>query len=107
MDGISINLPPEMLTMAYVPDLIEFHGSDGVEVKFAHFTEPTFLVQHVHDYDHTTFIIGKAELWCEGELLGTFENTGMTMKAHKHHAVQTLSSEAWVLCIHNTYRMGP
>ena len=89
------------------PEMLEFHGCDGVEIRFMHFPYASSLIaQHVHKYDHTTFIMGEAEVWRDGAYIGKFKNTGVTIEAGKQHMFKTTQPDTWIQCIHNVSRTG-
>ena len=91
---------------AFEPEALEFRGADGVETKLMHFPELSQVAQHVHAYDHTTFVFGAADLWADGKHLGHYENTGVTIKAGIQHMICTTKRDTWILCIHNVMRTG-
>lgn len=62
----------------------------------------TFIEQHVHDYDHATYVgSGEVRLWVNGEFVGDFEaGLAIPIEANKKHSFQSLKPDTRLTCVH-------
>ena len=91
------------------PEILDFACADGILIKSMILRKiGTYVPQHSHKYDHTSFIaIGAVRLWCDAELIGDIHAPKpIEIKAHKKHLFMTLEDNTVILCIHNGYRSG-
>ena len=60
------------------------------------------IPQHVHDYDHATYIgSGRARLWVGGELKEDVEaGRAVLIEANKFHVFQALEDGTRLTCVH-------
>lgn len=88
------------------PQEIDFHMADGVFVK--HIVIPaggSIVPQHVHEYDHTSFLAkGAMYVWEDGVPQGRLDAPqGILIKAGVKHLFQTIEDDTVLLCIHNLH----
>lgn len=81
---------------------INHHFGGGVYVKETAFPAGSVLVQHRHSYDHLSYLVsGTVVVEVEGERKQITGPACLTIEAHKHHGVKSLTDCVW-LCIHAT-----
>jgi len=59
--------------------------------------------QHVHDYDHASYIgSGAARLWVNGEWIGDYQaGHAIEIKAGKEHVFEALEDNTRIACVHD------
>lgn len=64
----------------------------------------TIIPQHVHAYDHATFVgSGSVRLWVNGEFAGDFHaGTAIPIVAHQQHIFCSLEPMTRLCCVHHT-----
>src|SRR6185312_7834426 len=66
------------------------------------------IPQHVHEYDHTSFLAkGAMYVWEDGVPKGRLDAPqGILIKAGVKHLFQTIEDDTVLLCIHNLHGEG-
>lgn len=64
----------------------------------------TIIPQHVHDYDHATFVgSGSVRLFINGKPSGDYHaGTAITILAHQQHVFCSLEPMTRLCCVHHT-----
>jgi len=82
--------------------MIQHHFSAGVYAKETHIPAGHVLVQHKHKFDHLSILAsGSIEMMVDGERSVLHAPACITIAAHKHHGVKSLTDVVWY-CIHAT-----
>lgn len=103
-DGSLKLLPPE-----HQPITTFFALPDGVAVvAMAVDKAGTIIPQHVHKYDHSSFLaMGRVKVWKDDVEVGEFTAPCNIVIAAGHaHRFETLEDGTMVFCIHNIARTG-
>ena len=96
-------LPPNIDIKITQAEEVDWTTADGVFVKSVHVRNAgSFLRQHAHSHDHTSFIAsGAVFVWQDGKLDKRYAAPALIfIKAGVWHTFQTLRDDTTILCIH-------
>ena len=86
---------------------VAHHFGAGVYAKEIRVPKGKFIVQHKHKFDHLSVVAsGAARVVVDGVVTEHVAPAVLTIKAHKHHAVEAMQDLVW-LCIHATDETDP
>lgn len=88
----------------------DFYMADDVFIRHINILKTgTIVPQHMHNYDHTSFIArGSVLAWKGEEFLGTLKAPfGLLIPAGTQHCFQSLEDNTSILCIHNMHGIPP
>jgi len=88
--------------MNFIEPKIQHHFGGGVYAKEMHIPANHVLLHHKHKFDHLSVLAqGSIELIVDGKLQVIHAPACLTIAAHLHHGVKSLTDVIW-FCIHAT-----
>lgn len=88
--------------MKFIEPKVEHHFGGGVYAKEMHMPVDYVLLHHKHEFDHLSVLAkGSIELIIDGKKQVIHAPACLTIAAHLHHGVKSLTDVVWY-CIHAT-----